>query len=368
MPPVTMHVIGSLDGGGAERLLINLVTQQRAADATALVVCLRPGGVFRPALVAAHVEVIDISMRRGRLLSALVRLARLIRERRPAVIQSWMYHANVFAWLALWLAGRGRTRLLWGIFCSDMDGRRYPWRNVRFVRTLGRLTSRHVDGIVYNADEARHFHRAIGFREPHALVIPNCLDTTTFARDAHLRGPVRRALGIPDDAVVVVTAARVDPMKDWTGLLAAVADIPNVVTVAIGDGTDALPPQPGFIGLGWCDDVARVFSAADVFVLLSAFGEGTSLAVNEAMACSLPCVVTDVGGNGAAVGDSGIVVPRGQIGPVREALLKLTADPTLRESMGRQARARVATAHSADDVAAMISAFLNRISDATRVR
>jgi glycosyltransferase involved in cell wall biosynthesis len=137
--------------------------------------------------------------------------------------------------------------------------------------------------------------------------------------------------------------------------------------VGIGTGTDRLPPQPGFIGLGWRDDVQRVYNAADIFLLASGFGEGTSLALVasgfgegtslalvEAMACGLPCVVTDVGGNATLIGDAGIVVPPGLVAPARDALLRLAGDRRRRDEMGYAARARVAEARVADDPAATL--------------
>jgi glycosyltransferase involved in cell wall biosynthesis len=359
----TMHVIINLNGGGAERLLTNLVTQQSSAGGDAYVVCLHGEGVFRRTLEAEGVEVIDLGIRRYRnALGGLFRLARLIRRRRPAVVQGWMYHANVFASLALLLAGRRGTQLIWGIFCSDVCPNREPLKNI--FPGLGRLFSPYVDGVVYNAGQARDFHRSFGFREPRSLVIPNCLDTEKFVREPGLRRPVRREIGVPEDAVMVVIVARVDPMKNWLGVLEAVRDIPGVVTVGVGKGTDELPPQPGFIGLGWRDDVQRVLNAADIFLLASVFGEGTSMALVEAMSCSLPCVVTDVGGNGTVIGDGGIVVAPRQPAPVREAILRLARDWRLRERMGRAARARIATGHSADDVAGMFEVFLESVGGA----
>jgi len=353
----TMHVIGSLHGGGAERLLTNLVTQQAERDGGP-VVCLYPGGVFRRTLEAAGIEVVDLGMRGvGDAVRGVLKLAALLRERRPAVVQSWMYGANVFASVALGWAGRRDTRLIWGIFCSDVDASAYPWRSHRLHRGVARLFSARVDGIVYNASQARDFHRSIGFREPRSLVIPNCLDTQAFRHDPSARAAVRRELGIADDAIMVVMAARVDPMKDWHGVLAAVNGLPGVVTVAIGDGTDRLTPQPGFVGLGWRDDVPRIFSSADIFVLGSAFGEGTSLALAEAMACSLPCVVTEVGGNGALVGSTGIVVPPRRTAALRAALLDLAGSQARREELGRAARARMLRGHSADEIAALLRAF-----------
>jgi glycosyltransferase involved in cell wall biosynthesis len=353
----TMHLTSTLEGGGAERLLTNYVTQHRSPTAHAYVVCLRRDGVFRSTLESAGVEVINIGADRRRDgLAGLFRLARLIRRRRPAVVQAWMYEANVFASVALRLAGRSATRLIWGIFCSDLAAHRNVWQSwrPRLWRGLGKLLSPNVDGIIYNADEARDFHRSIGFREPRSLVIQNCIDTEMFAPDPDLRQPVRREIGVPDDAVMIVTAARIDPMKNWAGALAAVRDIPGVVTVGIGTGTDKLPPQPGFIGLGWRDDVQRVYNAADIFLLASGFGEGTSLALVEAMACGVPCVVTDVGGNGTVIGNAGIVVPPGPVAPVRDALLRLAGDRRRRDEMGQAARARVAELHVADDAAATL--------------
>lgn len=349
-----MHVTNNLRGGGAERLLTNLVTQQSSA-ARACVVCLHADGVFRLRLEAAGVEVIDLGVsRRMDAPVGLLRFARLIRRRRPAVVQGWMYHANIFASLALGLAGRRGTRLVWGVYNSDIYGNQSTWRN---LGGLSRLLSPYVHGVVYNAEQARDFHRSFGFREPRSLVIPNCLDTREFRPDPASRAAVRRELGVPEDAVLVLTVARVDSMKDWGGVLEAVRDIRGVVAVGVGKGTDELPRQPGFIGLGWRDDVQRLLSAADIFLLPSAFGEGTSVALAEAMSCGLPSVVTDVGGNGSFVGAGGIVVPPRRAAAVRAALLRLAGDAALRERMGRAAGERVSAGHSADEVAAMLAAF-----------
>ena len=354
MSGATMHVTNNLHGGGAERLLTNLVTQRRAAGDDC-VVCLHGDGVYRRTLDAAGVEVIDLGVRRRRDAPAgMLRLARLIRRHRPAVVKGWMYHANVFAFLALRLAGRNGTRLIWGIYNSDIYANQSAWRN---LGPLSKLFSPYVDGVVYNADRSRDFHRAYGFREPRSLVIPNCLDTEKFRRDPELRRPVRRELGVPEDTIMVLTLARVDPMKNWAGLLDAVRDAPAVVTVGAGKGTDRLPRQPGFIGLGFREDVHRLLSAADIFLLASDYGEGTSVALAEAMSCGLPCVVTDVGGNGTLVGDAGLVTPPRQTALLHEAIRRLAADAGLRERLGRAARERVSTGHSADEVARMLEAF-----------
>jgi glycosyltransferase involved in cell wall biosynthesis len=279
------------------------------------------------------------------------------------VIHGWDYISNMLAFLSLTAAGRRHTQLIWSILVSDLDTREYAWP-LRYYRGIGRLLSPYVDGIIYNAQQGHDYHYDIGFRPPRSLVIPNCIDTRAFRRDLALRKSFRDELGVHDDEVVVAIAARLDPMKDWPGMLAAVRDIPGAVTIALGKGTEHLPPQERLVRLGWRADVPRIFSGADVFVLGSAFGEGTSLAVVEAMSCSLPCVVTDVGGNGTVVGDAGIVVPRRQRGALRQALLLLVTDPVRREALGRAARDRLTSDYSPAHVAGMLREFARPKLDA----
>lgn len=355
--PSTMHVITGLHGGGAERLLTNLIGQQKARGEELCVVSLTPGGIFRSTLESAGVDVTDLGMSRRRdALRGLLELALLIRDRRPAVVQGWMYHANVMGFLALLIAGRKRTRLIWGIFCSNLDSSAYHW-SFRMIRGLGGLLSRYVDGIIYNAGEARDFHHAIGFREPRSVVISNCVDPAIFRRDLSERSSFRDSLQIAPDDVMLVVVARVDPMKDWSGMLEAVRELPGIVTVAVGTGTDQLPPQSGFVGLGWRDDVARILSAADVFLLPSAFGEGSSLALEEAMSCSLPCIVTEVGGSSALVGEAGIVVEPRNPAAIRAAVLRLASDREHREALGRAGRARAMALNSAEEIARSLRHF-----------
>ncbi|HEX7678759.1 MAG TPA: glycosyltransferase, partial [Thermoanaerobaculia bacterium] len=216
-----------------------------------------------------------------------------------------------------------------------------------------------------NAEEAREYHRRIGFREPRSVVISNCVDPEVFRHDPRQRGDLRAELGIEADSVVVAIVARVDPMKDWATMRDAVWNLPGVVTVAIGKGTDELSAQAGFIGLGWRDDVVRILSAADVFLLGSAFGEGRSLALGEAMSCGLPCIVTDVGGSSALVGDGGIVVEPRNPRAIREAILHLAEDRVRREALGRIARERAIAAESTDATILRLR-LLSPVAEASR--
>lgn len=352
-PGGTLYVTTGLHGGGAERLLTTTVLQRSPSDHVR-VISLTPGGVFRSVIEASGVEVIDLGMRHRRDgARCVVALARYIRDTRPDVIYAWMYHANVASVLARAMAGGPRAPLFWANFCTDAFGPRPRW-SARLLRRASAWLSGRVDGVVYNAEAARDYHRQIGYRERRSIVLGNVIDTAVFRRDWTSRAMVRAEIGLSGDDVVVAAVARVDPMKDWSAVRQAVHGIPGVITVAIGEQTDRLPPQPGFVGLGWRNDVERVLSAADVFVLGSAFGEGASLALGEAMLCGLPCIVTDVGDNAAMVGDAGIVVPPRQPQAIRAAIEHLAADGARRESLGQAAHARAFAAMGRPDTFARL--------------
>jgi glycosyltransferase involved in cell wall biosynthesis len=136
---------------------------------------------------------------------------------------------------------------------------------------------------------------------------------------------------------VIVHVARLDPMKDHATLLAALDRLPHVHAVLAGLGTETLTARPRLHRLGVRDDVPRLLAAADLFVSSSAFGEGFSNALAEAMAAGLTPVATDVGDARAIVGDCGFVVPPRDPAALAEAIAAALAGP----ARGATARARM---------------------------
>ena len=345
--PDTMYVITGLHGGGAERLLTNILLQQSERDRI-VVVSIVPGGVFQRTLEDAGITVINLGRTRD-LLRAAIDLGAIIRALKPKTVYAWMYEANLAAFFALLFSGRPLTRIYFAVFCTDVREANGGWK-FRALLRLNTFLTRFVDGVIYNADEARTFHRSIGFRERHSIVIANCVDPEIFRHDPEQRGAFREEIGARSGDVVVAILARVDPMKAWDTVRAAVRDLPGVITVAIGKGTENFAPQARFVDdpggrrLHW-DHLRSSNPIESVF----AFGEGTSLALTEAMLCGLPCIATDVGGNATLLGDAGVIVEPRNANAIREAIMQLARDPRRREELGRAARARAAAAVSHDD-------------------
>jgi glycosyltransferase involved in cell wall biosynthesis len=336
-----LHVITGLETGGAERMLANLCIASHRAGGAPVVVALCPGGSQYDRLCAAGIRTITLGMTRGvPSVASLFRLARLIRDEAPDVVQSWMYHADLYALLALWLSGRRRTRLYWGIRCSDMDFRRYRLA-LRVTVRICALLSRFVDGIVVNSQAGVRVHGRLGYDVRRMAVIDNGFDVDRFRPDAVARAAMRRALGLAKDAFVVGCVARFDEMKDFPTLGAALARLDGVTCIAVGKNTEALGNIKGLIPLGERDDVPRLLNAFDLLVSASAFGEGFSNAIGEAMATGLPVVATDVGDAARILGDAGRVVPPRDPAALADAIAGLKADTAARRAMGRAARRRI---------------------------
>jgi glycosyltransferase involved in cell wall biosynthesis len=365
-----VHVITGLEVGGTETMLLELCREESRGGGGFSVASLMSDGPMRERFAQIGVDVLGLGMRRGEFSArGLLSLVRLIRRARPRVVQGWLYHGNLGAAAATWLSGVvPRPRLAWSIRGDLPDFACYPPR-LRRVVSFGARLSPFVDGIFYNSRVALDAHRKYGFRPRLARVIPNGLDLMRFSFDAGARAATRLALGLPDDAIVVIAAGRNDPMKNWPGMLAAheMADDGRVWLVAVGEGTERLPPAPRRRPLGRRDDMPALYAAADIFMLASHFGEGTSVALSEAMACGLPVIVTEVGDNGSVAAGAGLVVPSRDAEALVQALAKLARDPGLRAHAGKAARERAA-AFGADRMHAGFRGFCEALSKQSLTR
>jgi glycosyltransferase involved in cell wall biosynthesis len=197
------------------------------------------------------------------------------------------------------------------------------------------------------------------------VLIPNGIDPAEFAPCQRSRVNVRRELGIEDSARLVGVVGRLHPMKDHRTFLTAAAMVvredPSVAFVAVGRGVGGDPTLRRLAAdLAIADrvrllderrDIPRVMSAFDVAVS-SSRSEGFPNAVVEAMACAVPCVVTDTGDSAAIVGDTGVVVPPQDAAALAAGIRHLLAQPAAdRAALGLAARERVVREYSIAQVA-----------------
>ncbi len=165
------------------------------------------------------------------------------------------------------------------------------------------------------------------------------------------RAAARAELGLPATASVVVSVGAFwepkDPVTTARAAVAASGSVP-LVLLFVGDGPlrrqveqVSRGAEPVVRLLGTRSDVGRVLAASDFFVL-SSQREGLPFSVLEAMAMGLAPIVSDVPGCVEAVGETGIIVPRGDSDALAEAFRRLGTSPAEREGLGAQARERAA--------------------------
>lgn len=349
-----LHIINGLGSGGAEAMLTRLLLLPENRDQQ--VVSLLPGGANAERLRAAGVAVTELDLRQP--VALVWRLIRLIRDVRPDVVQSWMYYADLAALFGLLLSGRrGQTRLIWGIRCSDMRLDLYRL-HLRLATRLGAFLSGLPDIVSVNSAAGRQVHERMGYRPKRWALVHNGIETDRFAPDPARRAAMRESLGVATATPLIACIARNDAMKDYPGFLAMLDRLPGVMAYAAGTGTQLLPDHPRLLRLGRRLDVPDLLCAADLLVSASAFGEGFSNAIGEAMASALPVVATDVGDARHIIGDTGLVVPPGNPDALAEAVKLLLAEPeAARLARGASARARISALFSLERAAAAFAAL-----------
>ncbi len=350
-PVRVLHIISTLDVGGAEQTLYRLVTGMDNTLFSSMVVSLTSMGHTGRMMREAGIKVCTLNMKkslpdpRG-----LLSLAGIVGEYKPHVIQGWMYHANL---MALFFKTRGQVA--WNIRCSDMDLVHYA-PLYRFTVRAGSFFSRLPRRIIANSNAGKSYHERMGYKSKVWEVIPNGFDTTVFRPDKTAGENVRASLNISREAPVIGLVARFDPMKDHVTFLKAVSlfsrSHPSSHFILAGKGVS--PSNEYFralmAGIGEssrihlldeCKDIPRVLNALDI-ASSSSISEGLSNAIGEAMATGIPCVVTDVGDSALLVGDTGLVVPKKDPQALCSAWRRLLdAGPDLRRAMGERARKRI---------------------------
>lgn len=362
IPKTILFLTRSLDRGGAERQLVVLAKGLASRGHVVSVAVFFGGGVFESELARAGVRVINLG-KQGRwdILPFLNRLVGLLRKVRPVVIHSYLGVPNILA--AILKPLLPGTRIVWGVRASNVDLSRYDWLS-RFAYTLERRLARFADRIIANSNAGKRHAVANGFPERNMVVIPNGIDTEYFRFDPEGRRQVRLALGVGADDILVGLAARLDPMKDHPVFLEAASHIArecrDVRFVCVGSGpadySEALKQHAAALGLtnqliwvGARDDMPAVYSALDIAVSSSSYGEGFSNTIAEAMACGVPCVVTDVGDSALIVGDPGNVISASDHRALAAAIQRLTKLPAeRRREISEACRARVVSEFGTD--------------------
>lgn len=347
-----LHIVRGLDVGGLEMFVINLC-RHMPEHVHPMVLCLQEKGSLDGQLDG--LKVFELNAPEGFNAPTLLRVAKFIKEKKVDILHSHNIHPHMFAVVSGFFTGRP--------VIHTKHGRNYPGRKRRLL--LNRVLaygSRRV--VAVSSDAAAVCTELEGVSPKKVVTILNGVDTDTF-RPGGSAKLLEDELDIPAEIFKIGIVARLSGEKDHKTLLKAAEIVSKKGAefrlILIGDGplrkeleefTESFGLGEKVCFAGQRGDVAELLGGLDVFTL-SSITEGLSLTLLEAMACQVPVVATDVGGNSEAVGDGigGFIVPAQNPEAIAEKLLTLYEDKELRARMGAAGRERVCNRFSMEKTA-----------------
>jgi glycosyltransferase involved in cell wall biosynthesis len=349
-----VFLIRSLNIGGSERQLETLVQGMDKEKYKITVLSFYGGGKLQKNIEAVGVKVVSLEKKsRWDILPFFRRLVHQIKELQADVVYAWLPVPNILsALLKLFIPG---LKVIFGVRASGVVLSDYDW-TVRFSYWLEKMLSRWADRIIVNSKAGKAFCLNQGIGEKKIVVIHNGINQAIYKPDGGARNHIRNEWHVPETSILIGIIARFDPTKDHPTFLHASAKLseknPGLRFVCVGDGSTeyrkkmiqmskAFGLKNQIIWSSGRNDMPAVYNALDI-CCLSSIREGFPNVIGEAMACGVPCVVTDVGDSADIVGQTGKVVAPRRPDELAKALQQMLELSELdRKSLGLQARQRI---------------------------
>lgn len=345
--PVVAHVVYRMDTGGMENGLVNIVNHMPRGRYRHVIVSLTAAGDFARRITRDDVEIVSLGERDGHSFTRYVRLWRVLRALKPAIVHTRNLPTLEVQIPAAFLGGVKRVHGEHGRDVFDLHGSNRKYRLLRLV--VHPLIHRYI---AVSRDLEGWLREAIGVPAERVRQIYNGVARDLFRERQGPKPDLAPAGFLAPGSVVVGTVGRLAQVKDQRTLLRAFAVLAashgagarHLRLVIAGEGPcrAELEAEIRDLGLGprvWLagdrSDIPGILQLVDIFVLPS-LAEGISNTILEAMATGLPVVATRVGGNVELVreGLTGTLVPVSDVNALAEGIRAYIADPGLRRRHG----------------------------------
>lgn len=339
-----LFVITGLGVGGAEKIVTSLADELDDRNHEVVIAYMTGEAIVTPR--NKNVKLVNLNMSSIiNLPIAYLKLRKLIKDLQPDVVHSHLVHANIMSRLIR------LTTLIPKLITSAHNTNEEGQLRILAYRLTDKLAtvSTNVSQEAVNA-----FIQQKAVKKGRMLALYNSISTSEFSFSQDNRDNIRKALKIDTNTQLILAVGRLNEQKDYPNLLIAFSEVtksnPKVRLAIAGDGpllkdlnnlTHKLGLESKVLFLGIRNDIPALMSAADIFVLSSAW-EGFGLVVAEAMSCQRIVVATDCGGVKEVVGDAGFLVP-----PKDSQLLANTIKKALKLNdsekleLGEKARQRI---------------------------
>jgi len=341
------HIITELNIGGAEKMLYKLLQNIDRKKKHIEVISLQDEGFYGPKIKKLGIKVHAINMKRVPTLKNLLDIKKILKN--TDIVQTWMYHADFIGYLSTRF--NKKQKLLWSIRRTNLNKEENK-KSTLIIAKLNSLFSKRVDTIISCSISAKQSHIEYKYSENNIIIIPNGFEMDKLFYNPIGKHNIRRKLGL-EDKKVILNIGRWNIAKDHKNLIQAYRKIESNKThlIMIGPGItnenkDLMKiiqenKLENYSLLGPQFNIQDYLSAADIYVSAS-MSEGFPNVIGEAMACELPCVVTNAGDSSYIVDNTGIVVPIKDSSKLAEAISKmLSFSYEKRRKLGAISRKRI---------------------------
>ena len=292
------HIISGLGSGGAQTILARLVKNEKKFSHT--IISFIDFGDYEKFFKKEGIKLIKLNMKKGKFsLKGFLTLCKIIKEERPDIIQTWMYHADFLGGLV------GRfykiEKIFWNIRNSNL---KREWASISTIvisRICAYLSNSIPTKIISCSKKSKDVHIEFGYKEEKISIINNGYDTSQMIFKNKNR----------DKIFKIGMLARWDPQKDYLNLAKSLIHFNKLtkrkwIVYLAGDKIDKNNKKlleifehkelkNNIIYDGMISDIASFFDKIDLHILSSAGNEGFPNVVAEAMGFGVPCISTDVG-------------------------------------------------------------------------
>jgi glycosyltransferase involved in cell wall biosynthesis len=316
-----LHIITGLKNGGAEAILYRIISDN-SQNFQHEVISLSDKGYYGVLLTTAGIKITTLNISSFfSIFSRFPKLYILIKSAKPDVVQTWMYHADIIGGMAAKFAGV--PKIVWGVHSTFLNPKETKITTMLAVILSKYLSNYIPDKIICCSETALKSHEKIGYSSHKMVIINNGVDTNFFTPNAEQGSLIRRTLALGEDIFVMGMIARWHPVKDHKMLLRALSEIKLLEfkwkcllvgeemtkeNVQLNKMIHENGLQDYIICLGSRQDIATVLNALDLHILTSSSESFGNVTV-EAMSCSIPCIMTDVGEAKNLLAEHGWIVP-----------------------------------------------------------
>jgi glycosyltransferase involved in cell wall biosynthesis len=306
--------------------------------------------------------------------SAYRELQRAFRRLKPDVVHTHSSKAGIVGRAAAWKEGVPAVvhtihGLPFGPFESAAKNRLYI--------ALERWAARRCHAIVSVCDAMTDQAIAAGVGRPEQFsTVYSGMDADAFLNPPRPRDEVRRELGLTPEHVAFATVARLFELKGHDDLIAVAPAVlrafPNVRFVWVGDGVlrdrliadlEAKGVRDAFILTGLVEPgrIPELLSASDA-VIHPSLREGLARVLPQSLLVGRPAISYDVDGAREVVTpETGVLLPPRDLEGLTQAVIRLAADPALRERLGAEGRRRFADQFRHETMTAQLRSLYERL-------